>query len=138
MSVPTSHVRYRVPYADTDQMQVVYYANYLIYFERARNQLLLDCDMPYRQMEAQGMMLPVMESHVDYKDPATFDDVLDLHAWVGWVKGARLRINCEVRRDGALLASGYTVHALVNRDTWRPMRAPQEICSMAEDENGGQ
>lgn len=131
MSIPKSHVIYRVPYADTDQMKVVYYANYLVYFERARNQLLVDCNMPYREMEARDMLLPVTESHVDYKNPAVYDDELDVHAWVGWVRGARLRIDCEVKRGGDVLASGYTIHVLLNRKTWRPMRVPRELAAMA-------
>lgn len=120
---------YRVPYADTDQMQVVYYANYLTYFERARNELMRACGYTYRELEADGSALPVLEAHVRYHAPATYDDLLDITAWCDEFKGVRLKICCEVRRDGKLLADGYTLHAHVNRQTLRPARPTREMLS---------
>ncbi|MCL1921959.1 MAG: acyl-CoA thioesterase [Kiritimatiellaeota bacterium] len=115
-------IQYRVPYADTDQMHVVYYANYLAYFERARNELLRDGGVSYRELEAMGYALPVAEAHVGYHSPATYDDLIDITAWVESLKGVRLTICCEVRRGGLLLAKGHTVHALVDLKTLRPAR----------------
>jgi acyl-CoA thioester hydrolase len=111
-----------VPYADTDQMHVVYYANYLTLFERARNELLRASGVTYRELETGGFALPVLEAHVQYRAPATYDDLLELTAWCAEFKGVRLKICCEVRRDGQLLAEGYTVHAHVNIATLRPAR----------------
>jgi len=120
-------ISYRVPYADTDQMHVVYYANYLAYFERARNELMRSGGTSYREWEAMGYALPVSEAHVDYHAPATYDDLLDITAWVEDLKGARLTICCEVRRGGQLLAKGHTVHALVDLKTLRPARPTAEM-----------
>jgi acyl-CoA thioester hydrolase len=120
-------LQYRVPYADTDQMHVVYYANYLAYFERGRNEMLRQGGFTYRDLEVAGYALPVAEAHVDYHAPATYDDLLDITAWVESLKGVRLTIRCEVRRDGRLLAEGYTVHALVDLKTLRPARPTAEI-----------
>jgi len=120
-------IQYRVPYADTDQMRVVYYANYLAYFERGRNELLRHGGTTYRDLEAMGYALPVAEAHVDYHAPAAYDDLLDITAWVGGLKGVRLTICCEVRRNGQLLAEGYTVHALVDLKTLRPARPTAEL-----------
>jgi len=120
-------IQYRVPYADTDQMHVVYYANYLAYFERGRNELLRGGGTSYRDLEAMGYALPVFEAHVDYHAPATYDDVLDITAWVESLNGVRLTIRCEVHRDGHLLAKGYTVHALVDLKTLRPARPTAEL-----------
>jgi acyl-CoA thioester hydrolase len=120
-------IQYRVPYADTDQMHVVYYANYLAYFERARNELLRHSGTSYRELEAMGYALPVAEAHVDYHSPATYDDLLDISAWVESLKGVRLTIRCEVHRNGVLLAKGYTVHALVDLKTLRPARPTAEL-----------
>lgn len=120
-------ISYRVPYADTDQMRVVYYANYLAYFERGRNELLRACGTTYRALEASGLGLPVSEAHVNYLAPATYDDLLEITAWSEGFKGARLTLRCEVRRDGKLLASGFTVHALVDLLTLRPARPTPEI-----------
>ena len=121
---------YRVPYADTDQMQVVYYANYLTFFERARNELMRACGFTYRELEAGGFALPVLEAHVQYHAPATYDDLLEITAWCSTFKGVRLKICCEVRRDGKLLAEGYTLHAHVNRQTLRPTR-PSKVMRSA-------
>jgi len=115
-------ITYRVPYADTDQMRVVYYANYLTLFERARNELMRACGFTYRELEAEGFALPVLEAHVNYRAPATYDDLLEVTAWCDSFKGVRLTIRCEVRRDGKLLADGHTVHAHVNIGTMRPTR----------------
>jgi acyl-CoA thioester hydrolase len=120
-------INYRVPYADTDQMHVVYYANYLAYFERGRNELLRACGMTYRALEARGFGLPVAEAHVSYLSPATYDDLLEITTWCEGFKGVRLTIRCEVRREGKLLAEGHTVHALVDLRTLRPARPSPEL-----------
>ncbi len=120
-------INYRVPYADTDQMRVVYYANYLTYFERARNELMRACGYTYRELETGGFALPVLEAHVNYHKPATYDDLLEITAWCSAFKGVRLTICCEVRRDGTLLAEGYTIHAHVSVQTLRPVRPSQAM-----------
>lgn len=122
-----SHVSYRVPYADTDRMGVIYYANYLVYFEMARGQLLRDLGFPYSEMERRGFALPVVEAHVEYKASADYEDELDIQAWIGWVKGVRVQVNCEVRRGEQLLAAGHTVHACIDLRTRRPVRVIPEI-----------
>ena len=122
-----AHVTYRVPYADTDQMGVVYYGNYLTYFERARNELLRDLDFPYTEVERRGYAMPVTEAQVRYKAAAGYDDQLDIYGWVGWIKGARLRVDCAIYCRGKLLAEGHTVHAFVRRDSLRPVRVIPEL-----------
>ena len=128
MSAKTS-ITYRVPYADTDKMGVVYYANYLVFFERARNELLRSVGLPYAVMEEEGLMLPVIEAHCHYRRPARYDDLLEIHACVKEIKGARVNIACEVRRDGELLVEGHTIHACVNPQG-RPIRPPPNIVSL--------
>jgi len=80
------------------------------------------CGITYRELEAGGHALPVLEAHVQYHAPATYDDLLEIVAWCDSFKGVRLKIACEVRRDGRLLAEGYTVHAHVDSRTLRPVR----------------
>ena len=116
--------RYRVPYADTDRMGVVYYGNYLTLFERARNELMRAMGPSYAQMEKDGLMLPVVEAHVDYRRPAFYDDMLDVAAWLAGTGSARCKVACAVSRDGKLLASGWTVHACVDAASRRPARLP--------------
>ena len=123
---------YRVPYADTDQMGVVYYGNYLTLFERARNELMRECGYTYRECEAEGWMLPVIHAEVDYKSPARYDDLLEVTAYVQQQKGVRLEIACEVRRKGeeALLAKGFTRHCFVSTSDFRPVPPPPRLLAV--------
>ena len=118
---------YQVAYADTDMMGVVYYAAYLVFFERARTRLLEELGYPYPRLEAEGFGLPVTETYVKYRVPATYGDTLSVYAWPEWVKPVRLKVGCEVRRDGRLLVSGYTVHACLNLKRKRPTQLPDEF-----------
>jgi len=134
MTEPYAKVSYRVPYADTDQMGVVYYGNYLTYFERARNQLLRDLGLPYQEIERRGFGLPVLSAHVDYKSPARYDDLLEIRGWVTHRRAVRVQIDCAVFRDEQLLAEGHTVHALVDLETLRPTRFPAELAAVIDQE----
>ena len=120
---------YRVPYADTDQMGVVYYANYLELFERARNELMRACGYTYRECEADGVMLPVVHAEVDYRSAAKYDDLLEIKAWVRSLKGVRIEIACEIRRKGEdrILVDGYTRHAFIDLKTFRPCPPPEKF-----------
>ena len=123
---------YRVPYADTDQMGVVYYGNYLTLFERARNELMREMGYTYKECEAEGFALPVVHAEVDYKSPARYDDLLEISAWVDEIRGVRCKISCEVRRAGEarLLAKGHTVHVFVDVKTLRPIPPPAKALAI--------
>ncbi len=114
----------RVRYADTDQMGVVYYATYLLYFEVGRTELLRACGIPYSELEARGYILPVLEAHVHYHIPARYDDVLHIQTRYRPRYTATLRLEYEIRRDAQPIASGYTVHAFMEARSWRPVRPP--------------
>lgn len=129
MTPRIAELQYRVPYADTDKMGVVYYANYLVYFERARNEILREGGLTYDQLEKMGYMLPVTEAVCNYKNPARYDDILTLRGYVEETRGARIKIACSVHRNEELLASGYTVHACVN-STGRPVRPPEALATL--------
>lgn len=120
-------ILYRVPYADTDMMGVVYYGNYLTLFERCRNELMRPTGTNYKALEASGFMLPVIEAHVEYKSPAKYDDEIKITAWVAEAKGFRCKICCLIERDDEVLATGHTVHCCVAASTRRPARLPQHI-----------
>jgi acyl-CoA thioester hydrolase len=125
-------MEYRVPYADTDQMGVVYYANYLTIFERARNELMRACGYTYKQCEEEGWMLPVVHAEVDYKKPARYDDLLEVTAWCSETRGVRMKISCEVKVNGELLVSGFTTHCFVSVKTFRPMPPPEKFLEALE------
>lgn len=109
-------IEYRVPYADTDQMGVVYYANYLEYFERSRTEMLRSAGLPYSELEKRGLFLPVSEAYCKYHAPARYDDLLIFRSWVKEVRGVRMVIASEVRRGDELLVSGHVVLVSVNGD----------------------
>jgi acyl-CoA thioester hydrolase len=120
-------ITYRVAYADTDQMAMVYHANYLVLFERARNNLLRDVDYSYAQMEADGFLLPVLEAHVNYHQPARFDDLLTVTVDAEMISTLRIRMTCEVLRDGEKLADGYTIHTCLSTESGKPVRFPKKL-----------
>ncbi|MBT3194349.1 MAG: acyl-CoA thioesterase [Verrucomicrobia bacterium] len=120
-----------VPYADIDAMGIVYYANYLVYFEVARAALLREVGLPYGEMEAAGVMLPVVESHCEYKKSAHYDDELVVYSTCLPFKGPRLRIEYEVRRGRDLIATGYTHHVCMSPDG-KVLRPTPELVSLCQ------
>ncbi|PYR13944.1 MAG: acyl-CoA thioesterase [Acidobacteria bacterium] len=123
--------RVRVRYAETDTMGVVYYANYLVWFEVARTDLLRHSGWSYREMEVEGFSLPVIEAHCEYKQPARYDDEVEVRSGGDLISPIRVRFTYEIVRpaDKALLAIGHTVHASLDR-AGRPRRLPDRIRSI--------
>jgi acyl-CoA thioester hydrolase len=109
-------------------MGVVYYANYLVWFEVARTDLLREAGWSYREMEADGYMLPVLECNCVYRQPARYDDELDVKTTGALVSPVRVKFMYDVVRpvDEVLLATGYTVHASIDRGG-RPCRLPDRV-----------
>ncbi len=116
----------RVPYADTDQMGMVYYANYLIYFERGRTELLRDLGLAYRDLEAKGIYIPVIEASCNYISPARYDDELMVLTTVSSLGAASIEFSYEILKGGKRITTGKTRHPIVNKE-FRPMRMPEEI-----------
>lgn len=126
-------IEYRVPYADTDQMGVVYYANFLVFFERARNEFFRKIEYPYSRIEEEGVMLPVIEAHVDYKNPALYDDLLKIKVKVTKLKGCRITVENEIENEqGLLICKGYTVHCFMDKDSRKPTKAPDLLIERIE------
>jgi acyl-CoA thioester hydrolase len=118
----------RVRYAETDQMGVVYYANYLVWFEVARTDWLRGAGWTYRAMEAEGLGLPVIESHCEYRASARYDDEIHIDTTARLVSPVRLAFDYRVTRpaDDTLIASGYTGHASIDA-RGRPVRLPARV-----------
>jgi acyl-CoA thioester hydrolase len=117
-----------VRYAETDTMGVVYYANYLVWFEVARTDLLRESGWSYRQIEADGYMLPVLEAACLYHQPARYDDELDVRTEGLLLSAVRVKFTYEVvrRSDDLRLATGHTIHASIDR-SGRPCRLPDRV-----------
>lgn len=112
-----------VRYAETDMMGIVYHANYLPWFEVARTQLLREQGFPYRQLEADGYRIPVLEVSAKYLRPAVYDDNLVITALIREKPLLRIRIEYEVHRGDELLATGQSAHAFCDL-RGRPTRPP--------------
>jgi acyl-CoA thioester hydrolase len=113
----------RVIFGDTDQMGVVYYANYLRYFESARAAYWRWLGRSYRDLEAAGIALPVVEASCQYRRPARYEDVLEVDVWVSQLRGASMRFAYRIVRGDELIAEGTTRHAVIGSDG-RPRAMP--------------
>ena len=119
--------RYRVIYGDTDQMGVVYYANYFVWFEVARADLLRIQGWSYREMEHSGVSLPVIEAHCEYRQPARYDDEIEIRTMATLLTPVRIRFDYEAWKAGnTLSATGHTIHAALGPDG-RPRRLPSRV-----------
>jgi acyl-CoA thioester hydrolase len=118
MHEPIYRHQCRVIYCDTDSGGVVYYANYLRYFEAARTEFMREHITSYKSIEDEGFILPVVECHVRYKASALYDDLLVVETCLLDVKSVSCRFNYRIIResDGKVLIQGYTVHAVVDRN----------------------
>lgn len=121
----------RVTYAEVDKMGVVYYGNYLRWFELGRAEYLRARGKTYKEVEAEGHMLPVVEAYSRYRLPAEYDDLLEVFARPTAIGGARMTFSYRVVRpaDGALLAEGYTVHCCTGPGG-KPRRFPAELLAL--------
>jgi acyl-CoA thioester hydrolase len=117
-----------VRYAETDKMAVAYYANYFVWFEVARADLLRTLGWTYRDMEQAGVSLPVIEAHCEYRRPARYDDELEISAEGRVVSPARMSFAYEIvpKGDRTIVATGRTVHAALDA-AGRPCRLPARI-----------
>lgn len=127
-----TETRLRVRYAETDQMGVVYYANYLVWMEVGRVDLCKACGFNYRDMEIEdGIFLAVAEAHCRYQSPARFDDEVIVKTWIEKA-GARMVVFAYEMRlagTGRALATGYTRHVFVSREML-PTRLPAKYHAM--------
>jgi acyl-CoA thioester hydrolase len=110
----------RVRYKDTDQMGVAYYANYLVWFEVGRTELMRSLELPYLEFEKSNIYLPVLKAFCEYKMPAHYDDELSIVTRLENLDNVRVTFAYDIRRAGKLLANGYTEHAFIS-DNGKPV-----------------
>jgi acyl-CoA thioester hydrolase len=128
--MPIEHtVKLRVRFAETDAMQVVYYAEYFVWFEVARTELFRSIGMPYSVISRKrGFHTPVVQAHADYKSSARYDDEVAVRVWASKVGTSSVRLDYEVTKlpDEELLCTGHTVHVLIGEDG-KPKEIPADI-----------
>jgi acyl-CoA thioester hydrolase len=119
----SDEITVRVRYAETDRMGLLHHANYIIYFELARTEMLRKRGVSYRDIEDGGFFLVMVDIGCKFKRPAYFDDLLTVRTVVERVTHVKIVHRYEVRKDGVLIAEGHSTLACVDREG-RPQALP--------------
>lgn len=127
--------RIRVRYGETDQMGHAYYANYLFWFEQARGAWCRARGFSYRDMEAMGYFLPVVEAHAEYRGEVLFDDVIVVRVWANETRRASIRFEYQIvnERTGKATTTGHTWHVVMGRER-KAVSIPPEVRALFEAE----
>ncbi|MGM0546951.1 MAG: acyl-CoA thioesterase [Bacteroidota bacterium] len=119
----------RSRYGETDQMGYVYYGRYLEYFEESRTEMIRSLGFPYSKLEANGVMLPVIHTEVDYKSPVFYDELMDIEVLLYEVPTVRLetyyKVNTDRRQKPHIL--GKVELCFMKEDNRKPCRAPSQF-----------
>ena len=119
-------IKIRVRYGETDQMGYVYYGNYAMYYEVARVESLRNLGFAYKDLEADGIMLPVLENHSYFIAAAKYDDLLTIKLTVPEKPGVKIGFRYEITNENDILINkGSTILAFVNMKTGKPCRPPE-------------
>ena len=120
--------RERVRYADTDQMGIMYYGNYARLYEIGRVEALRSLGIAYRDLEAGGVLMPVLENYSRYIKPALYDDLLTIRVIIREMPATRIRFDYEIsNEEGVLLHTGYTTLVFLSASTRRVVSFPEVI-----------
>lgn len=120
MFISTREIEVR--YAETDQMGVVYHANYLIWMELGRTQLIKDLGFNYAELEKDGILSPVMDIQASYKKPLLYGQKAIVKTWIEEYDGLRVNYGYEIlNEEGELAVTGLTKHVCVKKDSFRPL-----------------
>lgn len=123
----TSEVEIRVRYAETDQMGFVYYGNYATFFEIARVEALRSVGISYKDMEAEGVLLPVVDFKIKYLAPATYDDLILVKTTIETMPTSKIYFRYECFKGEKLLTTAETTLVFLNRETMRPTKCPEKV-----------
>ena len=126
-----SETKIRVRYAETDQMGYVYYGNYATYFEVARVESLRQLGLSYRDLESQGIMMPVRENRSRYLIPARYDELLTVKVSVKEMPGVKIVFHYEImNEEGKKIHDGETLLVFIAMDSGKLCRCPENMVSL--------
>jgi acyl-CoA thioester hydrolase len=124
----------RVRYGETDQMSFVYYGVYAQYYEVGRVELLRSLGLSYKEIEAMGFALPVVNMNIKYKKPAFYDDELTIRTTIKELPSAKITFHYETFNEkGELLNLGEVILVFINKKTGKPCFAPEVIMNKIEE-----
>jgi len=133
MSPKSDEIQIRVRYGETDQMGVVYHGNYALYLEMGRIEWLRKLGISYKTMEENGIMLPVVSLHVNYKKSAGYDDLINVKTQLLKTPTAKIEFEYEITNEkGELLSTASTILVFVDMKTGKPTKAPKYILDILE------
>ena len=136
MEGKTKHLtEIRVRYGETDRMGFCYYGNYAQFLEVARVELLRSQGISYKELEDEGILLPVRNFSIKYIAPSRYDDLLSIQTEITNIKGSRIEFNYEIRNQkNVLIATAYTELVFINSNSLKPTNAPDEILTFYEND----
>ncbi|MGH1385241.1 acyl-CoA thioesterase [Kordia sp.] len=121
-------IKTRIRYAETDQMGVVYHGNYVQFIEMGRTEWLRALGISYKEMEAMGVMLPVISIQINYKKSAYYDDVLTVRTTLKKLPSVKIEFEYEILNESKeIITNGNAVLAFINMKTKRPMKCPMHL-----------
>lgn len=129
---------HKVQYYETDQMQIVHHSNYIKWFEEARMHFLEEMGFGYSKMESEGVVIPVLSVQADYKSMVRFGESVVIEAKITTFSGVKLIVSYEVTdvKTGELRSTGYSKHAFLDKDTYRPISLKRKHKDLFELFNG--
>ncbi|MEP3209683.1 MAG: thioesterase family protein [Maribacter sp.] len=123
-----NEISFRVRYGETDQMGVVYHGNYAQYMEMGRVEWLREMGISYKKMEENGIMLPVISLHVDYKKPALYDDLITVRTILKKTPAVKIEFDFEIYNEAReILVEATVILAFMDMERNRPVRCPQYL-----------
>ena len=126
----TREIELRVRYKETDGMGIVHHSNYVTYYETARTEMLRQFGTTYRDMEREGVMMPVLAVDMKFISPAYYDDLLKIRITIKEMPTARITFYHEIYRDDTLINTGSVTLAFMDSKTRRAIRAPKSFVSL--------
>lgn len=127
----TSETFVRVRYAETDQMGYVYYGNYATYYEVARVESFRNLGLNYKDLEEQGVMMPVLELHIRFVAPAKYDELLRILTYIREIPATRIKFEYEVFNEAnKLINKGETTLVFIDKNSGRPCKLPESMAKL--------
>jgi len=130
----TSTVQYRILYADTDMMGVVYYGNYGRFYELGRTEMIRGMGLPYIRLEQAGVMMPIYSVEAKYRKVIRYDELITIETTVASVPAARMEFFHRIfNEDGGLAHEARVVLVFLDMKTSRPVRAPEQLVNLLSE-----
>ena len=128
----TSQIEIRIRYGETDQMGFCYYGNYAQFLEVARVETLREQGISYKELEENGILLPVRNYSIKYIAPAKYDDVIQINTEISDIKNSQIIFKYSIYLEQKLIATAITELVFVSKENYKPMKAPADFKFLAE------